>query len=819
MKKIFFIIILWSICLSSYAAQTEFNKLPASDVANFLGWVNAPHKNLCGGSYQEPPIVVNYPVHGDVKKTPTTITSNHQVFYSQQDISILTGNVRITQPGIEITADKVILYRDPKTGKVSDADLIGNVHLREYGKLIIGDHGHVYFKTNDVTVDNGIYFLSSNSTTTTEQLHFWGRLKHALRDGNGVLTLHNASYSACQPANSAWHFRSSKVRLDKKGGSGSATNTLLFMKDIPVFYTPYLWFPINTQRKTGFLFPTFGHSSDSGYQLFLPFYLNLAPNYDATITPKLYSKRGVLMDGIFRYLTGTSNGQLQLDYLYDDHEFSDFKDSSANKYPSTDPYLRRLKNNGNNRAAIAFQNNSQFNEHWSNYTEVNYVNDDYFMQDFGDLPSTINNDQLPNRFDLNYDAEHWRFLGRLQAFQTLHQLDDHPEYQYSRLPQLDLIGTYPDQAYGLEYQINNEFVYFDNRKYEFAAQEIPQNNLPKGSRINVQPAVSLPLNWGGAYLDPKLQAQGTFYSLTNQKPNMDSSISRTLPIFDIDSGLIFERNTDLFGTGYTQTLEPRLFYLYVPEKNQDDIPFFDTDLSTFDFDNLFRTNRFSSIDRMGDANQFSLALTSRFLNAESGQEKLRASIGQILALQKHTICDQNNNCAADPLTEYNTSPIYGELKYDLTPYWSATGDMAWDTHQNQVNSTDLTIQYNANNDHIFNIGYNYMVGGDTYKDKPVDLNRIDVSTSWLVWQRWRVFGDWNYYLSYHNTQSALYGLQYDSCCWAIRFVAARLYRGVDNADDQFYVQFLFKGIGNIGTGGTGGLLAERISGFQDDFTR
>lgn len=816
MRNAFLIFVLCLISSAGYAAPTMFNTLPAPEIANFLGWVNAPNKNLCGGYYQEPPIVVNYPTPGDVKKTTTTITSNHQVFYAQKGTSILTGNVMITQPGIEITADKVILYRDTKTGKVTDADLIGHVHLQEYGKLIVGNHGHVYFKTNDAVVDNGVYYLSSNGG----QLHFWGRLKQVLRDKNGVLTLHHASYSACQPANSMWHFTSTKVRLDKKGGSGSAANSLFFVKGVPVFYIPYLWFPINTERKTGFLFPTFGHSQDSGYKLYLPFYLNLAPNYDAFITPKIYSKRGVLMDGIFRYLTETSSGQLQLDYIYNDHEFSKFKNDSAEKYPSSDKYLQSLEDNGNNRAAFAFQNQSQFNEHWSNHTELNYVTDDYFTYDFGDLPSEINEDQLPNRFDLNYDDEHWRFLGRVQGFQTLQQLEDHPLYQYNRLPQLDLTAMYPDQKYGLTYQLNNEFVYFDNHKYEFAAQNIPQNRIPRGSRINIQPAVNLPLNWGGAYLDPKLQAQGSFYSLSNQKPNLDTSISRVLPIFDLDSGLIFERTLNLFNNQYTQTLEPRLFYLYVPEKNQDNIPFFDTNLSTFNFDNLFRTNRFSSIDRLGDANQFSLALTSRFLGANSGQEKLRASIGEILAIQKHNICDENNNCAADPLTEDHSSPLYGELKYSLTDYWSATGDLAWNFNQHQINSTDLTVQYNANNEQLFNIGYNYLANGDVYKNKPVDLNRIDVSTSWLVWQRWRIFGEWNYYLSYHNTQNYLYGLQYDSCCWAIRFIFARVPRGTDNFDRQFYVQVLLKGIGNIGEGGNAGtLLNERISGFKDSFMR
>jgi LPS-assembly protein len=805
-------------CLPAYAV-TNFDTLPDTDVAKFLGWTKSTEKdNLCGGYYHEPGLIFNYPTPPDAKKAPTTITTDKKVTYKTKGDTILTGNVVISQTGRRIKADKIVIHQDPETGKHSSADLYGHVQLREYGKLIVGKHGFINFKTNVMTIDHGIYHLASaDQSVPGSTLDLWGKMRYAIRDESKMLTLHNASFSTCQPVNSAWHFKSSQVKIDKKAGSGTAKNTVFYIKNIPVAYSPYLWFPTDNRRKTGFLFPTLGYSSDSGAELFLPFYLNLAPNYDATITPKIYTKRGVLAEGIFRYLTEKSQGQLQLDYIYDDRAFAKFKKDAPSEYADQPEELSRLEKKDNNRGSFSFQNQTKFNDHWSNEIDLNYVSDDYYMSDFGTLPADVNDNQLPNRFDLNFDSEYWRFLGRVQAFQTLHQFDDSAEDQYSRLPQLDLIGNYPNQKYGLNYQLNSEFIYFDNKKFMFDSDI----KNPIGSRINIQPAISLPLNWGAAYIDPKIQAQGTFYSLYNREPGDSNSITRILPIFNIDSGLLFERNMHFLGNNYTQTLEPRLYYLYVPYTGQNDIPMFDTNLSTFNFDNLFRTNRFSSIDRMGDANQFTLALTSRFLDGNTGEEKLRASVGEILAIQKHKVCDMDDNnnpdCSADPLTKENISPAYGELQYYLNPNWNVTGDIAWDFKEQELNSSSVTFQYKPDPDRIINLSYNYQIDGDSFDNKTVDLNRISISATWPLMHRWHVLGDWDYNFSYHNAQTYFYGLEYDSCCWALRFVGARIYKTGNKFDNQFYIQVLLKGLGSLGFNNPGGLLTSNISGYKDRF--
>ncbi|MCK4607886.1 MAG: LPS assembly protein LptD, partial [Gammaproteobacteria bacterium] len=703
-----------------------------------------------------------------------------------------------------------------KTNKFSEGDLSGHVTLREFGKVVLGNHGHINFSTKVVTIDDGLFHLTSSSPNGT--VNFWGRMQDVLRDTKGVLTLHHATYTSCKPTDSSWHFDSSTLKLDKTTGTGTATNAVLYLKKVPVLYTPYARFPIDTRRKTGFLFPTVGYSSQNGYKLYLPFYMNLAPNYDDTLTPEYSSNHGVLWDNIFRYMTDASTGQLKLDYIYGDKDFKKLKQDSASEYSSNDAALKQLEDSSDNRYAFSFQNQTQFNDHWSDDIDLNYVSDDYFLHDYGGI-STVNDDQLGSQFDLNYEGQNWRFLERFQAFQTLHELDTSSEEQYSRLPQLDLIGTFPNQKYGLTYQINNEFVYFDNDEFSFGHDDNDADRYPVGSRINIQPAVSLPLNWGSAFLDPKVQVEGTFYSLDNLPADhpYKSSISRVLPIVDIDSGLIFDRQTHVMGNNYTQTLEPRLFYLYVPDKDQDDIPLFDTDLSTFDFDNLFRTNRFSSIDRVGDANQLSAAVTSRFLDANTGQEKLRLGIGEIFAFKKHDICTSTNDCLDDPLTKYKISPIYGELKYYLSHNWNMTSDVSWDPHTEQLYSTDTSFEYRSDSSHIINLDYNFTKNGDSYDDKTVNLNRIDISAAWKLWRNWQVLGDWNHNLSYHDSDTYLAGVEYDNCCWAIRFVAAKIYKDTNEYDSQYYVQFLLKGIGSSGFGNAGGLLTDSISGYQDNF--
>lgn len=796
--------------------EIVFNKLAAPNVTRLLEWITDKDKaNICNGYYLELP-KFSAPAPS-LKKSGIKITAKKTVLLAEDGESELHGDVTMTQPGREIVAQKVTLYRDAKTGEVKRGALFGNVHLREHGKLVVANTGEWDFSNKIITFNNAIYHTTAASPTGI--VDAWGRAKKAVRDAVGIWKLSQVSYSTCPPNTNPWSIRSSTLTLDQEAGYGSSINTLLYVQDAPVLYLPYFRFPLDKRRKSGFLYPAFGSSSISGFRFALPYYFNLAPNYDLTLTPQFYSRRGVLTDGTFRYLTAGSEGALTLGYIPHDSLFTKFRNEAPKNYVPNHS-LSELKNDRSGRGFLSLHDKNIFNQHWSSRLDLNYVTDDYFVKDFGNTPTLRDNDQLLNQMDVNYLSEHWQFLGRIQAFQTLHPLTQTPlpQDQYMRLPQLDLNGDFTDEKLGFNYQLDNEIVNFEHRR-DFTTRLA----VTTGQRINVQPGIDLPLNWSAFYVDPKLQLPTTFYALqASPSPLANRNVMRSLPIFSVNSGGVFDRELNFFGSKYTQTLEPRLFYLLVPQHGQNDIPLFDTTLPVFNFEQLFRSNRFSGIDRIGDANQFAAALTTRFLDPDTAEEQLRASIGQIYQLHKHAVVCTDSSCAADPLVNDNVSPFVGAMEYRINRQWSTNGDIAWSAHDGRVSTGNFGLSYNENARYLFNVGYNFVRDGDPFQNKTYDLQRVNTSVSWLLKERWHVIGSWNYNLSRNRPEAYLYGVQYDNCCWAVRLVQSRAFVEVnEHAQNQFdntvYLQFLLKGLGNVGNSDAGSLLTSSIAGYQDDF--
>lgn len=809
---------------TSAIKTTAFNELAAPNIAKVLGWVKDLSKdNLCGGCYVDPPEILAYPNPPNVKTAPTTITAKRPVFFSEQGTSVLQGDVTITQPGRTITADAVTLFRNSKSSKIETGTLLGNVHLREYGKLIVAETSNLDFTNKTQSFNNGVYRIINQ--TPTGVVSAWGRVKAAFRNALGVLRLTKATYSTCPPGNDAWQFLSNDLVLDKNTGRGVAYNSFFKVKNVPIVYLPYFNFPIDSRRKSGFLMPTFKNSDDSGFDIALPYYFNLAPNYDATLTLEPISKRGILFGGEFRYLTVQNFGDLNVNYIPYDKAFVKFRDSEA-ALGKPSHALTQLANSSSSRGYVSYNNQAIFNAHWSGLLNMNYASDNYYLQDYGKTPNVIDNDQLLNQAALSYSGENWRFFGRVLAFQTLHTLTlDQPQDQYMRLPQLSLNGNFPSATGGLDYQLSSELVNFEHQN-DF------NNNTPivSGGRFNFAPAVSLPYITFGKYFIPKIELYATAYALHDQVANLKNNIMRLIPLFSFDSGLFFSREIHFFSNVFTQTFEPRLFYLLVPKQNQNDIPFFDTSMPAFDFTQLFRSNRFSGYDRIGDANQVSLAITSRFLN-DSGQEKLNVGIGEIFAFHKHEICGSNgvnSDCSLDPLAKENLSPIVGSMQYYLTDQWNASGNLAWDPNYQHFNSGSFNLQYLRNANHVVNFWYNFVLNGDSNPGAGSandlnDLNRIGASVAWNMFQHWNILAEWNYNISHKHAQTYLYGLEYDSCCFAVRFVQSKTFVNIDQNGTGRYksaigLQFLLKGLGSIGTSGSmGNLIATQIPGFRDNF--
>jgi LPS-assembly protein len=816
-------------------ASTTYHA-PASNasVADILGWV--PMTNLCnecGGYFSEPRFIHDTPNPPDISSAPMNITATGPSVLSESATSSLEGNVTITQPGRQVNADKISMSRDPETGEVNRIDLEGNVRVQESGKLLVGDHSQLDVTNKVVSVDNAVYHIARPATTGPTDA--WGTAKQATRNSQKMTTLRDATYTTCAPTDPSWHLQSKNIDLNQQTGRGTAKNTWIYAGKVPVFYLPYFNFPIDKSRYSGFLYPGFGYSSSSGSLLTIPYYFNLAPNYDDTLTLSGMSKRGVLFNNLFRYLTPANQGTLELSFLPNDNAFSDFKNTAAAQYPANStntPYLNELNNDSSNRAFIAFKDNTRFNPHWSSSLDLNYVTDDYYFQDISTGAQAIGTDQLLNQGDVNYQSEHWQFLARVQAYQTLHRINQsYVMDQYQRLPQLDLSANYPEQAHGLDYTFNSELVNFQH-----ANDFVTSQAYPTGTRFHLNPQVSQPHVTDQGFFTPSLAFDITQYNVNNNgtvnssvspaviTPNSDPTLSlmRALPIFNIDSGLYFERQLQL-GHGYTQTLEPRLFYLFVPQNNQNNIPVFDTTLPPFDVNQLFRTNRFIGYDRVGDANQLSMGLTSRMLDGFTGEDKLDASIGGIYYFHRRTVC-LNADCSDDPNVNYHTSPIATQLFYHLNSKVGVIGNAAWNPNTSQMDNDSVGIQYSPDVRRTLNLSYGYVRNGDPLTTDPTDtsnsLHRVGVGASWPLTMHWSALANWNYNISHNHPQMYLYGLEYDACCWAVRLVASNTLQSEDSSGNTtfnkaYYVQFLLKGLGVVGNSDASDLLKTAIPGYYD----
>jgi len=767
----------------SSASQTP--SLAYETLAKQLGWVVNP-SSFCGGFYEDQPL-------------PSPIENNNLVkitsgggLLSQRATSTLEGNVTITRSGQQLTANRAYLYRDPATGKLSAIDMIGNVHLREANSLILGKKGHYDFNSESRSLLDILYRTSIDSSKisgvkpingTTTNLTAWGSASEFSQTHSNVYELVEASYSTCPPLSPAWQVKASHIVLDKNSGRGYATHARLLVKNIPVLYFPYINFPIDKQRKSGFLWPQVGGSNKWGPYFLAPFYWNMAPNYDMTITPGILSKRGVQLSDTFRYLSQTSEGSLYFSVLPDDKAFRDFQQSAAINTLYTNPVstssqsasvteaeLNRLLSSSDTRKSFIWRDDSQFNPHWSSHVDFNYAGDDYYLRDFGRTVNEISTNQLLQEGDLYYKSQNWNFIGRMQTYQTLHPINESPVLnQYRRFPQLILNADYPDQPLGLSYFLNSEATHFTILNTPGSPA-----NLPIGNRLHFQPGISLPLYWSSFYINPRIQLALTNYSLSQTADtNTPTSKNRALPIADIASGFSLERRVRLFHHYFQQTLEPQIYYTYIPYRSQASIPVFDTTVNTLTYDQLFNYNRFTGIDRIGDANQLGWGITTRLIDQDSGLEKVRLGIGNIIyfAHRRVTLCNDTscNDNPTNPSNDFSLSPLSGVLNYHINPSWSFNVNSIWDPISKQLANTTLAFQYQPDNLHLFNFGYSYARDGDVLSgisttDSLDNLKVTDVSAVWPLFRDVSAVGRWSQNWNDTHLQNLLYGLQYDTCC-------------------------------------------------------
>lgn len=792
------------------------NRLSGSTIANALGWVKTDDpSNLCKGYFTEPVVLNENPRPGAPDTLPTTITASGASKFIANGESIIEGNVVLTQPGRVVKADKAYVYRNGETGHITVVELFQHVSLEEHGKRILGSHALLNLEDNTWLIDDVLYHIYRVQKKSGD-INSWGEARLVKQEASGLLDLEEASFSNASPVNPAWKIKARKLVLNREEGWGKAYHATLKFFKTPVFYFPYYSFPIDNRRKTGVLQPTMGYSKENGADFSLPVYFNLAPNYDWMLTPRLMTERGVQFNNLFRYLTPKTDGSIYLSYLPNDQGFQSFKNEVLGLYPDNSTYqtyLNQLNDDSNNRGFISMKQTTVFNEEWKSNLNINYVTDAYYFQDFGSSggfgsngAGNVLSNQLLNQYDIKYTGEHWVFTSLVQAYETLHPINQPTNNdQYRRLPEFDLNGNYPELWKGLGVSLESQAVNFGYQS-DFTPDQ------PIGQRAHVRPGINLPINWAAAYVIPEVQWDTTAYAVQQAAASQANTTVRNIPMVNIDSGIYLDRQFKWASHQYTQTFEPEFFYLYVPFQNQNQIPVFDTQLQPFTINQLFATNAFTGFDRIQNANQVSLGLSSRFLDRETGEQKLSASMGVINYFQRPQVC-LTSSCTP---TSENFSPIVGQLSYNPSSHWTATVNMAWDPNIKQTNNSSLGLNYNAGQNRTATLNYQFVRGTPGVANS----DQVQTGGSWPLAYHWSTLAYLNYNLTQHYAQNVYAGLEYDSCGWALRLISSRNFTGTlptgNQYDTVYYVQLQLTGLGSLGTHKSQGLLST-LPGYQNTF--
>jgi LPS-assembly protein len=786
------------------------------DFAHCLGWRSNPALPICHGSYWFP-------------ATPSATDSNvvqihaDSVSFYPAGRSELKGHVEVQQSQRIVSAQTANVYRDAKTHQVTQIELFGAVRYLEPGKLMWAKKAVIYPQDKSGKVEDVLYLFSTDRAGAV--LPAWGRSGLVQRFANQDWLLRKATYTTCPPQDRAWQIEAGEITLDHAKETGVARNALLRVGEMPLLYAPYLSFPTSNRRKSGFLMPIGGYSNVGGFDVAFPYYWNMAPNYDATIVPHLYTERGLMMGGDFRFLTPHSAGIIGGNFLPQDRAFENFILTHREQFPA-------LRHETDNRWSFLMHENSQITDNL--HMNINYqqVSDNYYLQDFSSNLAFITENQLLRQGDLTYVTDHWILRGMLQSYQTLHPINQSLVADvYERLPQMLARGSYHDLPWHADFDVLGQFDYFNS--------VLPQIIQPVGPRYHLNPILALPQIKPWGYITPEAQVVENNYHLNYGRSFVPQSFNYTIPRYSVDSGLSFLRSGRFLGQAYTQTLEPRFYYLYVPYQNQSFVPAFDSAYMIFNTDQLFRTNRFSGFDRIGDTNQFSYALTSRWVSANTGQEKVNISIGQIryFSKRKAQLCyNKDGHCTDDPLflgflsPNAQASPIASKAVYQMTPIWMLSSDYVWDVDTHATNNGDLNIHYQPAANQMLRVGYSYLVNGNiiALQNASIQDNALHQATfayAWPLTDKWSSLGAYSYNLSKGYGMMSMLGFQYDSCCWAARLLGGHTFKSLTpngykpQYNNNVYLQVLLKGLGSVTNSDPASILQSYLPGYVNIFQR
>jgi LPS-assembly protein len=662
-------------------------------------------------------------------------------------LEITTGRVDLSrEDGLDVFERVEFRYGD------RSITAEGATYDRETGRARI--QGTVTYQDPDVTVygedaevntqDEEVYFV--NAGFDLPQRPARGSAEAISITNEDVLTLSGLRFTTCPVDNTDWELMADEMSLDIDEGFGTVRGVKLEFKGVPILYAPWLTFPIDDRRKSGFLTPQFSQRDRVGLDISAPYYFNLAPNYDLTLEPRYMALRGLQLNTDFRYLTPRSEGQIELDYLNNDREAD----------------LRRHR--------LAVQHRTSFSDRWRMLTNLENISDPGFFEDLGINQNLASQTHLNRFVDFNYRAPYWSMLLRLQGYQTIDTSIVDEDRPYERVPQLLIDGRWAGDLFTFE--STNELVLFD------------RNIGVTGWRLDATEELGLSLERPGMYLRPAVAIRHTDYWLSNVGAGQEERHTRTLPVSSVDAGLIFEREAGRNGS-HIQTFEPRMLYVRIPFEDQSGLPVFDTIEPNFNLVQLFRKYQYVGADRIADSDQVSLGLTTRFIDANTGEQKFSATVGQTRYLSAQTV----SLPGTAPVTA-DVSDYIAEVAANISDAWRLRLDYQWSSETNDTDRTELGVQYAPESGRL---------AGFSYRRREGLLEQGDISLVWPMGPRWRVIGRYSFSFLDEEPLDRFLGWEYESCCWRLRVIGRRyISRRNGESDSSISIQLQLKGFSDEG---------------------
>ena len=699
-------------------------------------------------------------------------------YYNPNGDSFLSGDVVIDQSGRMIRADEVTIDKTQTFAKAK-----GNVQMAQGGIIAQSDQIDYNLKDETGQLNNSFYIA--------ELTHAHGHAEKIERTSPTNIILENATYTTCPPDEKpTWKIQANKIELDQDTGRGVTRGTKLYVKDVPVLAVPYFNFPIDDRRTTGILSPSFGFTNDGGFELAVPVYLNLAPNYDATITPRLITDRGLMAQGEFRYLTENFGaGIVWGSYLPSDRDYND-----------------------EDRKDLHFLHKWDITKQWSTNLEYNYVSDKDFFSDLDSNPNSRTELNQRRAWELNYNHGIPGLKAQLKVedFQTLDKTIKDVDKPYARLPQF-LLNYVAGNPQGLEYEFNNDTAYFQKD-----INDADYNNQPSGTRLYNQFATRYNFRnpWSFVIPEVSVRSLNTFYDQTtvdqlnlNNQSQDSKNKSVVVPQFTLDTGLTFEKDGK-----FLQTITPRAFYAYAPYKNQTGYPNFDSTTASISYDQLFSPYRFYGHDRLEDNNFLSLGLSYSLFDTV-GLERLRASIGQSYYFDDRKVTLLNNTDDLD--REKHTGPVLS-LSSQLSQNFTLSTNSAWMSNGDSAQH-DFQLYYTGQRGNLYNVGYFYR---NNLPDRQREYDQAVASFIQPVKDNWRIMGHVQYDLDNHVAREYLLGVNYESCCWGISVYGRSYFNDLDDVSlpdtkpkRAVMAEITLKGLGGLNNK-LSSLLENRILGFD-----